>query len=1243
MAFSAADFQKRLELEGTPDPFPRLNDDSAVKHHPSAQSSQIDTGSHDAFPSLAPSPASVAVKAPASAWGMGTVPRIKPSGFSDSFTLSAIDLSGAGKDGKSFTLGEVTKQIMNKFKVKIEASTNQKRQTIFYLKSESQKELDKAKRHLLASLSPVVQLTVSAPASTIGAIIGPRGTTLKQIRDKTGVKVDIPRKDSLIPGLSNGHSGGASPSVSGTATPLIVEEDNEEPIVQITVSGPRPLAEEAQALIKEIIASKTAKSTQRVRDIPVNILPFITPSRAAFEAAAEGGEIITSLNASTREITVSGDREAVTRVVEAIKSAVDSFATSLSSVPLNLPKRQHRLLVGKASDEIMAQSRCAVVVPKPEEPGDEVLVWGKPEDLSAGLSAVMMKSNSAYIHEFPLPGPIVTSKRILTYMLRVNFPKTLTASHPDLAVYTPSPSVWDKSSTLNIELVGEKSIVDDGIRQISELLGKLIGAIKEVPIDWLVHRIVAHKNAKKLKQFHDTHNVIVLFPPESLEQSTVLVVYDPTAPSASPSPVEKTKHLDDVEKELLKMAHDAADVKSQTITVEKKWHGAVVGKSGTTLNAIIGEDKTLSIKVGAEVGDESTEDVILVRGVSSDVDRAVKEVNRIVDNAKNHEIDNSHSVEFDIDKDYVGRIVGSGGTSVNKIRDSLGVSVFFDHETDEPQKETSKKKKAASQKSHVKITGRKENVEEAKRRILSQVDRLADETSEVLKIPTQYHSSLIGQGGKYVIRLEERHSVKITFPRESADSEGKTREVLKSDEVLVKGGKKGVAGAKSELLEALEFEKESNNSLKFPVPTRSIARILGKGGVNINEIKDDTNTQIDVDKSSDDFANITVRGTKKGIAEAKAAILLISDAVAEETSMTVTIESRYHRSLIGAGGQGLKDLITRCGGPADPRSQAGLIRFPRQGEPSDEVRLRGEPKLVKKLKTELEDVVSGLRDRVVVGIEVPSGQHRALIGRGGQHLNDFQAKYEVMVQFPGSRSYTQAGEPENADDLIDADPANIVKVSGSRAACSKATEELKSQIKPQSSEGIKTVISVPLKYHHAVTQQGNIFRTLRSYGVQVEHSKLPQKGAVPPQPPVLEAVSSARIDDVDEDDSSPVDAQWQIVPNYEDAEEGDSEWTLKGRDQAGLDRARKTIEDAIVNAEKMTHVGFLTMPNRNMFPRIVGSKGANVSRLRVESGADITVSRENSTIVIAGSEQAIQAAKEAIIAMGASRPRGGRD
>lgn len=107
------------------------------------------------------------------------------------------------------------------------------------------------------------------------------------------------------------------------------------------------------------------------------------------------------------------------------------------------------------------------------------------------------------------------------------------------------------------------------------------------------------------------------------------------------------------------------------------------------------------------------------------------------------------------------------------------------------------------------------------------------------------------------------------------------------------------------------------------------------------------------------------------------------------------------------------------------------------------MRLRGEPKVVNQLKVELEKKVAELRDRVVLAVDIPAGQHRALIGRGGQHLNDIQERLSVQIQFPGSRSYSQVGEPENIGDLTDLDAANIVKVSGSRAACATAIEELK--------------------------------------------------------------------------------------------------------------------------------------------------------------------------------------------------------
>jgi hypothetical protein len=49
---------------------------------------------------------------------------------------------------------------------------------------------------------------------------------------------------------------------------------------------------------------------------------------------------------------------------------------------------------------------------------------------------------------------------------------------------------------------------------------------------------------------------------------------------------------------------------------------------------IIGEENALIIKVGAEVNDPSTVDAILVRGLNAEVDRAVKDILKIVEDAK---------------------------------------------------------------------------------------------------------------------------------------------------------------------------------------------------------------------------------------------------------------------------------------------------------------------------------------------------------------------------------------------------------------------------------------------------------------------------------------------------------------------------------------------------------------------------------------------------------------------------------
>jgi hypothetical protein len=317
------------------------------------------------------------------------------------------------------------------------------------------------------------------------------GATLKQIRDQTGVRVDIPKRDTLTPN-GNGH---ANETASGKVTPSHDDDDDDEPTVPVTLTGPQPLTYEAQALLNQIISSKASTSTRRVRDIPIHILPFVIARKAYFLSAAQDGEVHLALNSAAREITATGDREAVPRVVDLIKYTIETFRTILTSVPIALPKRQHRLLTGKAAEEVLAKSKCTVIVAPEEDISDEVIVWGQSTDLSAGLGAVMEQANSKYIHEFPLPGPLALARQLVAYMTRIHYVKTLKANQEGVDVFLPS--INSAGPTLSIDIIGDKSVVDGAVKQLSELLGKLIGGTRDVSIDWLLHQFITGKNAKK--------------------------------------------------------------------------------------------------------------------------------------------------------------------------------------------------------------------------------------------------------------------------------------------------------------------------------------------------------------------------------------------------------------------------------------------------------------------------------------------------------------------------------------------------------------------------------------------------------------------------------------------------------------------------------------------------------------------------------------------------------------------------
>lgn len=306
------------------------------------------------------------------------------------------------------------------------------------------------------------------------------GATLKHIRDQTSVRVDIPKRDSNSP--VNGHAEGPT---NGKAY-----DDDDEAMIPITLVGPQPLAYEAREMLNNIIASKASKSIQRVRDIPVHVFPFVLARKDTFASSSA----TLSFDTSAREIIVSGNRESLGEIVDTIKREISDVESSIRSLKTSIPRRQHRLFTGAYANIIMAESRCAVFVPGPDK-GDEVTIWGQQLDLPAGLGAVIKQANSKHIHEFTLPGPPAFSKNLATYLNRSHFIKAVKNNYPGVDIFLPSPQA--NTSNMSVDLVGDKSEVDAIAEQLSELISNLNGATREATVDWLLHRAIVGKNAKK--------------------------------------------------------------------------------------------------------------------------------------------------------------------------------------------------------------------------------------------------------------------------------------------------------------------------------------------------------------------------------------------------------------------------------------------------------------------------------------------------------------------------------------------------------------------------------------------------------------------------------------------------------------------------------------------------------------------------------------------------------------------------
>ncbi|CEQ41961.1 SPOSA6832_03731 [Sporobolomyces salmonicolor] len=1247
------------------------------------------------------------------------------------------------RSGEPTTLGEVLKEVMRRHEgVSLEAGSS-RNSTTFLVKAKGKdaaQRAERAKTELLGWLEKKVTEQVEVPASLRAVIIGAKGRTLKAITDSTGCSIQIPRDDEL-------STAPTSPS----------DDDESGPLISISLTGPSSAVSSAQAQILAIVRERTSKTTVSLPGVPSEFWSLLNgvkgervkkivertlgeeekeqvqvfvPRKWAGKRGVDVSEDIGEEEKEAREkekaVQVSGDKEAVKKVVDAIESEIAELRATVRPVIFSLPKRQHRFLVGGAiADQILGETGCAVEIPSAENPSEDVVVRGPARETIKAMQMVMDLASATPVEQLDLltahrgtHDPRLYARNLARYLLVKSKLRPI-ASASSTTIYLPRPaSITPSSANAFLEIVGSSAEAAAGVAQARQAV---IGEVRKLPpsvfetveIEELVHRHLIGKRGAKIRGIEKERKVEVVFPKEGEGREVLLVYVGEDAAGARAA-------LEDVRTSLLALASDFADLTTSTLTIPSSLHGAIIGQGGTTLNAVIGEDKLVHVQFGST----GAEGEVSVRGPKDEVERVKGEIERIAEAARNEEIVNSHVsrelasfsrglpskptsgrkvlvmgsrltlgslplsqlVEFDIETVHVRHIVGKAGSGVNKLREDLGVRVDF---VELPAAAGKKGKQ-----SRVTIKGRKENAEEANKRIKALVEKIvsqvvvkeergrwktdeldgivvqADEVTLTIPLPASLdRGSLIGKQGTYLKRLEEKYKVRINFPRDgrkpsTAAPEDDAPSSSSSNEIVIRGPSKGAQAAKGELVALIEYEKEHGNTVAFSVPVKALPRILGRGGAQVNQIKDDTGVaSVDVDQESPEAttATVTLRGTKSAIKKAREAVEAIAKEVQDEARIELEVPKEFHTTLIGSGGSNIRDLIARCGGPSAARASGNMVRFPRQGEASDKVIITAPSPVASKIRAALEAEVASLASRVVWGVVVPQGNHAAVIGKGAQALQELQRKHGVKVFMPGWNDYAQAGEVENKDELADANEKEIVKVVGPKEAALAAAEDLKAVTgrggpggagAGASAAAHSVKVLVPKKHHASVAQGGRFFRSLPS-GTRVSHEgiKPPSSTLKAKKPPVsarsANGSAAARIDD----DSNGFEAEaaeqveFQLVPLHEGSEangasdEDEIPWVVESASAEDAEKIADEIRKSVLRAKEATHVGWVTVP-RGLMPRIVGRGGAGLDRLR-STGVEVEVvgKRDANQLTLTGSPNAIDAAHKIIRDLNAPRRR----
>jgi len=675
------------------------------------------------------------------------------------------------------------------------------------------------------------------------------------------------------------------------------------------------------------------------------------------------------------------------------------------SATIQIPKEHHRFLLGKGGvklQDLEKQTSTKITIPKAAENNDTITVQGNKEGIQTALHEIKIISDEQSKQAFE---KILVPKIYHPFVQgagNVNVTNMM-AQHPGVRINIPPLSVQKDE----LSIAGEKEgvlAVKATIEQIWKDMEKKCSTIS-VEVKKTQHRYVIGPKGNSINEILAETGVFVEMPPNTSDSETITLR----------GPQVKLGLA------LNKVYEKANSVVNESVACPTWLHKYIIGRKGAGIQKI--SQDLQKVHIGF-----NDDDTIKVDGPPDEVEKAKVELER----QANELIKSTSFADVKVDAKYHKHIIGKGGSTINKIKAETDVTINIP-DTD-------------SGVTVIRIEGNKAGVEKAKKELYEMVEKMENEKEKDLIIENRFHRQLIGPKGESIEKIrKEFANVQISFPDLG----------VKSDIVKLRGPKKDVDDCGKYFTRVVKELQESSFQVKVPIFKQFHKFIIGKGGVNIKRIRDETETRIDLPDSGSDSDMIAITGKKPNVNKAVAEIQKIQNEMANITSKEIKIPAKIHNTMIGAGGKLIQSIMNECGGVA--------IKFPEPNSGSDCVTVRGPKEDVEKAVNLLKELSEEKQlSGITIDVKAKPQHHKFLIGKSGVHIQKIRDETGARIIFPGS----------NDEDK------ETITIIGTKEACESAKKIMEAKIK-ELDNIVEATMTVDPKYHkHFVAKRGEVLRRI---------------------------------------------------------------------------------------------------------------------------------------------------------------------